>query len=170
MEFRKAKGKDLPFIMEIIKESQAYFKKEGIDQWQNNYPNIDTVKRDIDKENAYVLLKDTTILAAVVVTFGREESYENIYQGSWKSSKEYAVIHRMAVSSQYKGLGLASIMIKHIEKICDDKKIFSIRVDTHRHNTSMKKLLEKNQFEFCGIIYLEDGAERIAFEKWGRKL
>ena len=29
----------------------------------------------------------------------------------------------------------------------------------------MQRLLEKSGFKYCGIIYLEDGNERIAFEK-----
>ena len=41
----------------------------------------------------------------------------------------------------------------------------SIKVDTHKDNISMQKLLRKNDFKYCGIIYLEDGSERIAFEK-----
>ena len=31
--------------------------------------------------------------------------------------------------------------------------------------TEMQRMQAKNGFEYCGIIYLEDGAERIAFEK-----
>ena len=41
----------------------------------------------------------------------------------------------------------------------------SIKIDTHKDNISMQKLLEKNDFKYCGIIYLEDGSQRIAFEK-----
>jgi hypothetical protein len=29
--------------MKIIKQAQNYFKEEGIDQWQNNYPDRDTI-------------------------------------------------------------------------------------------------------------------------------
>ena len=41
----------------------------------------------------------------------------------------------------------------------------SIKVDTHEQNLSMQKLLRKNNFEHCGIIYLQDNSKRIAFEK-----
>lgn len=40
-----------------------------------------------------------------------------------------------------------------------------IKVDTHEENISMQKLLKKNNFKYCGIIYLEDKSKRIAFEK-----
>jgi predicted GNAT family N-acyltransferase len=29
----------------------------------------------------------------------------------------------------------------------------------------MQKFLQNNGFKYCGIIYLEDGNERLAFEK-----
>ena len=38
-------------------------------------------------------------------------------------------------------------------------------IDTHEDNQSMQKLLAKNQFSYCGIIYLSDGSKRLAFEK-----
>ncbi|HBN29292.1 MAG TPA: GNAT family N-acetyltransferase, partial [Clostridiaceae bacterium] len=45
------------------------------------------------------------------------------------------------------------------------KGVHSIKIDTHRENKSMQRLLKKNGFEYCGIIYLKDKSERIAFEK-----
>ena len=47
MEFRKSTKNDVPKIMNIVKQAQNYFKEQGIDQWQNNYPNIDTINSDI---------------------------------------------------------------------------------------------------------------------------
>ena len=39
--------------MKIIREAQLYFKEQGIDQWQNNYPNEDVIKNDIKNNNSY---------------------------------------------------------------------------------------------------------------------
>lgn len=41
----------------------------------------------------------------------------------------------------------------------------SLRCDTHRGNTVMRHTLEKNGYVLCGVIYLRDGAERVAYEK-----
>jgi hypothetical protein len=41
----------------------------------------------------------------------------------------------------------------------------NIRIDTHRDNVPMLSLLDKSGFERCGIIYLKNGDERIAFQK-----
>lgn len=109
MEFRKAVKADVLEIMEIIKDAQDYLKEQRIDQWQNGYPNIETIIKDIEYGNGYVLVKDSNIVGYVVAVFGEEKSYEFIYERKWLSSQPYVVIHRLAIDSKYKGLGLASI-------------------------------------------------------------
>lgn len=165
MEFRRTVESDIPSIMTIIKQAQAYFKEQEIDQWQNGYPNPEVIMNDIVNNYAYVLLKDDSIVGTVAVSFDGDENYESIFNGEWISHKEYAVIHRLAVDTDYKGLGLSSIILKRIEEMCLNKDIHSIKVDTHRDNASMHKLLKKNGFQYCGIIYLTNNCERIAFEK-----
>jgi len=165
MKFRIAVEADINYIMSIIKQAQVYFKENGINQWQNNYPNFETIENDISNKKGYVLLKDNSIVGTSAVAFDREKTYEAIYKGQWISNNEYAVVHRIAVDSNYKGLGLASVIIKNIEEICLNKGVHSIKIDTHEENVSMQKLLHKNEFQYCGIIYLEDKSKRIAYEK-----
>lgn len=165
MEFRKSVKADVNDIMKIIKQAQDYFNKQGINQWQDNYPNVETILNDIANKNSYVLLKDNNIVATAAVSFDGEKTYDSIYEGKWISNNEYAVIHRIAVNNNYKGLGLSSQIIKNVEQLCLNKGVYSIKVDTHEENVSMQKLLKKNKFQYCGIIYLEDESKRIAFEK-----
>ncbi|ABR35203.1 GNAT family N-acetyltransferase [Clostridium beijerinckii] len=165
MEFRKAVETDIDDIMNIIKQAQAYFKEQGIDQWQNNYPNPETIRNDIANKHSYILLKDNNIVATAAVSFDGEKTYNSIYEGEWITNNEYAVIHRIAVDNTYKGLGLSSKIIKNVEELCLSKGVHSIKIDTHEENISMQRLLKKNKFQYRGVIYLEDGNKRIAFER-----
>ena len=165
MEFTKAVETDVDSVMNIIKQAQGYFKEQKINQWQDNYPNIEIIKNDIINENGYILLRDNNVVGTVVITFDGEKNYEYISDGKWISNGEYAVIHRMAIDSNYKGIGLSSEIIKNIEAICFKRDVHSIKIDTHKENIPMQKLLSKNGFQYCGIIYLEDKSKRIAFEK-----
>lgn len=165
MEFRKSTKADIDDIMKIIKQAQEYFKQNGIDQWQNNYPNKEVIEKDIENEYGHVLLKDGKIVATVSISFDKEENYNEIYNGKWITNKEYATVHRVAVDNRYKGLGLSYEIFKKIEDLCIEKNIHSIKVDTHKDNISMQRMLEKSDFKYCGIIYVEDKSERIAFEK-----
>lgn len=165
MEFRKSVEADIDNIMNIIKQAQSYFKEKGIDQWQNNYPNSETIKNDIKLGNSYVLLNENKIVATAAISFDGEKTYDTIYNGEWLSNNKFAVVHRIAVDNSCKGRGVSSLIIKSAEKLCLEKDVHSIKIDTNKENMSMQKLLRKNEFKYCGIIYLEDKNERIAFEK-----
>lgn len=165
MIFRKTTEKDISNVMKIIKEAQEYFKQEGIDQWQDGYPNSDTIYGDIKNNSSYVLENEDEIMATAMVSFDEDKTYNKIYDGEWLSNKEYAVIHRIAVSEKAKGKGIAVNIITEVENLCKENGINSIKIDTHKDNISMQRLLEKVGFEYCGIILLEDNSERIAFEK-----
>lgn len=165
MEFRKTVKSDVTDVMKIIKQAQEYFKVQGIDQWQNNYPNEEVIIKDIENDESYVLIKDNEIVATTVISFNREKTYEAIFDGQWITDGEYAAIHRIAVADKFKGLGFSGKMINYAEKMCKDRNIKSIKADTHRDNLSMQALLGKNNFKYCGVIFLENGAERVAFEK-----
>ena len=165
MELRRTGFEDIDTVLLIIGQAKNYLREHGINQWQNEYPNKDTIVDDVQKGHGYVLLKDDIITGTVAVTFDGEKTYNRIDEGEWVSDKEYATIHRIAVDEQCKGSGLASVIIGYVVKMCHSRDVRSIRVDTHRKNRSMQRMLLKNGFQYCGIIYLEDHSERIAFEK-----
>lgn len=165
MRLRKSRENDLKYIIEIINEAKEFLKESKIDQWQQGYPNEEVILKDIENQHSYVLEDDNKIIGTVALSFDGEETYDLIYDGKWISNNEYAVIHRIAASKKCNIKGIGTEIIKNIEKICIDKGIENIKIDTHEKNLVMQKLLEKNNFKYCGVIYLEDKAKRVAFEK-----
>ena len=71
----------------------------------------------------------------------------------------------MAISVSARGSGLSGKIIGYATEIAKEKGRKSLRIDTHRGNVVMRRMLEKNGFVYCGIIYLESGDERVAYEK-----
>jgi GNAT superfamily N-acetyltransferase len=165
MELRKSTLNDHPKIMEIIRQAQAYMKENNLDQWQDGYPDEDIIRKDMEKGCSYVLVHKGILAGTAAVIFDGEKTYEKIYDGEWLTTGDYAVVHRVAVSSVYRNTGAAMIMMKHIEELCIRRGIHSIKIDTHEDNKPMRKFLSKYGFQYCGIIYLEDGCKRLAFEK-----
>lgn len=163
--FRQAKIADVDNIMTIINKAQQKFKMNNIDQWQNNYPNKEVIKDDIKNENSYVLIVDDKLVGTVYFSFEKEATYEKIYTGNWLSNKAYGVIHRLAVDVDYQNRGFAAMILENIYQLCLNNSVYSIKVDTHQDNIAMQKLLLKQGFIKCGIIYLKDGAKRLAYEK-----
>ncbi len=165
MVFRQGTIDDIVDIYDIIRGAKKFLKSKGIDQWQNNYPNESTVMTDVSEGVNYVCYDKDKLVGTIVVIFGGEPTYDKIYDGEWLTEGDYATIHRMALDEKVRGLGIAAKLISFGETLCIQKNIRSIRVDTHRDNAPMQKMLSKNGFTYCGIIYLTSGDERLAFEK-----
>lgn len=165
MEFRKAIYQDIENIMQIIEHGQEYLKNQGVNQWQNNYPNREVIAKDIEQGYSYLVEMDSTIIATVAISFDGEITYDKIFQGEWLSNDEYCVIHRMAIHKSRRGTGISSYLMSSIEDLCKERNINSIKVDTHRKNEPMQTYLKKNVFKYCGVIYLQSGEERLAYEK-----
>ena len=168
MIFRNTTEKDCGQVIALYQQAQSYFKEAGIDQWQNGYPNHETLAEDMASAESYVLVDESTdtVLGTCFISFAGEPDYDVIYEGNWQKQEPYGVVHRVAVTSERKGQGLAGHMISCAAQMCRERGIDSMRMDTHRDNLSMQRMLIKNGFVYRGIIYLgRDGAERVAFEK-----
>ena len=70
-------------------------------------------------------------------------------------------MHRIAASGVVRGAG--SFCVNWAFSRCGN-----LRIDTHRDNLVMQNMLKKNGFTYCGIIHLENGDERLAFQKTAR--
>lgn len=165
MEFRRARESDLEGIMKIIRDAKKSLKAANIDQWQNGYPDADTIREDIGKGQSYILTDGEKIIATAAVTFLEEKDYKGIYEGRWGGSETYAVIHRLAILTEMKGKGLADLFLEQIEAFVREQQYPCIRTDTHEDNVRMQRLLVRNGFHFRGLIYIGGADKRRAFEK-----
>ncbi len=159
MLIRKTEEKDLQIISEIYENAKRFMRESGNpNQWSDGKPNADTAREDMQNGVGYVAEENGEILAVFMFAVGDDPTYAKIYDGAWKNDLPYAVIHRIAVSKQ--GKGIIDFCINECFKICPNLKI-----DTHRDNIPMQKALSKRGFEYCGIIHLENGDERLAYQK-----
>ena len=159
MYIRKSTIHDIDKILEIYSDAREFMRVSGNpNQWRDDYPLKSLVLQDIDESSSYVCIKDGLILGTFYYKEGEDPTYNEIYEGQWINNDPYGVVHRIAVAKGSKGVGSFCL------NWCYDN-LQNIRIDTHRDNIPMQKLLTKNGFKQCGIIYVKDGSERIAFQK-----
>lgn len=153
--------------MDIFGEAKADLKSRGVDQWQNGYPDRSAAEADIKAGVSYVSERGGKIAATAAISFEKENCYEHLTGGRWliPCERKYAVIHRIAASAGAKRKGAASELLDHAVSLCRKAGAESIKIDTHRDNKVMQRWLEKHGFIYCGCVKLDDGGERIAFEK-----
>ena len=82
MILRPTKIEDISRVIDIINQAKTYFKNNDIDQWQDGYPNEETIEKDIENNEAYVLEEDGVILGTCMVTIHGEPAYNRI-EGKW---------------------------------------------------------------------------------------
>ncbi|MFD2528690.1 GNAT family N-acetyltransferase [Polaribacter marinaquae] len=168
MKIRLSKIEDIPEIAIIIDDAKAYLKSQKIDQWQNGYPNAAQVENDIKNNESYVVVNDENkIMATSMFTLRKEPTYKDVIDGEWMVSEneKYGVIHRMAIKKEFRKFGLATFMFHEFHLQLLEKKVRSLKIDTHEDNLSMQSLLKKLGYKYCGIIYTNYNAKRLAFEK-----
>ena len=154
---RKAEMPDLDRIMEIYGHAREQMRASGNpNQWGYTYPEEDLIREDIKEAYCHVIC-DEAIHGVFVVTDGPDETYKVIENGKWLNNEPYVVIHRIAGDGQVHGILKSAI--DHCRNLSSN-----IRIDTHEDNAKMRHLIEKNGFIRCGIIYVRDHSQRIAYQ------
>lgn len=161
--FRKAEQRDADQIWDILHQAIQRRKQDGSKQWQDGYPNPDVIQKDIEKNVGFVLTHGEKIIGYSAVIINDEPAYAGI-QGEWLTNKDFVVVHRVAISENYLGKGLAAQILKHVEQYAIDNSINSIKVDTNFDNPAMISIFEKSGYVYCGEVYFR-GSARRAYEK-----
>lgn len=155
-EIRPAMRADLDELETLYAEARRFMAENGNPtQWKNGYPWRDMLEEDIYLGKLYVVLKEDDICGVFVFVIGEDPTYAYIEDGTWVSDASYGTIHRIASRSS----GVFAAALEFCRGKCSH-----IRVDTHADNKPMQHLAEKHGFSRRGIIYVEDGTPRIAYE------
>lgn len=159
LEITCAENSDLPRILEIYAYARDFMKNTANPtQWGDHFPPEKLLVDDIAAGQLYVVRKEQVIHGVFAFIVGEDPTYMHIEQGTWRSDSAYGTIHRLAGDGQVRGIFPAVV------EFCS-RKMPHLRVDTHENNRVMQHLIEKNGFVPCGIIHLEDGSPRLAYER-----
>ena len=164
---RRAQNSDVDKIVQILQDAITFLKKNGSTQWQSGYPNRETVEEDIEKQVAWVLTVDNEVAGYAAVVIGREPTYADI-EGKWENNVDtYATIHRIAVSSKFRGMHLSQFFLSNIISLTYAQGIHNFRIDTSRKNKIVQHIAVSHNFIERGIIQVTEDpvdSSRIAYE------
>ncbi|MFN5415687.1 MAG: GNAT family N-acetyltransferase [Flavobacteriia bacterium] len=161
--FRLALESEIPQIWSILQQAIERRKIDGSNQWQNGYPNPESIRQDITKNVGYVLTEGEQVIAYGAVLINDEPAYADII-GKWLTNDDFVVVHRVAIAETHLGKGLIQKMFSYIEDFARENKIYSIKVDTNFDNQAMLRIMEKLEYSYCGEVSM-GGSPRKAFEK-----
>lgn len=155
---RPATPADLPAILEVYQAARSFMAANGNPtQWGTTYPAPIVLEEDIRLCRLYVDQVDGRVCGVFMFAMGDDPTYTYIEEGNWISSSPYGVIHRVASDGTTRGV------LRRCLDFCRGQ-CPHLRIDTHADNRIMQSLLTSEGFVRCGIIYVEDGTPRIAYE------
>ena len=185
LDIRPAKEEDLPAILDILDAARGIMRASGNPlQWADGYPSAAAIRSDIAKGGGMLMTasvgeqaggcgKQAGGCGKQVGGCGErpvgyfaflpspEPTYARIDGGTWLDDRlPYHVIHRIASYPEVHGV--FDTMLRWA-----GEREGNLRIDTHRDNRIMQHLLGKHGFQFCGIIYLASGDERLAYQRLG---
>jgi len=158
LQVRKTTIEDITEVMQIYADGREIMCESGNkEQWQGNYPPQIMVEDDIKKGLSYVCESENGLVAVFFFSTEPDPTYAKI-EGAWLNDEKYGVIHRIARKKNANAKGVGAFCLKW----CFEQ-ISNIRIDTHEANAPMRILLQNLGFSYCGIIWLDNGEERMAF-------
>lgn len=159
---RPSVADDLPALLHLADEARQIMRCSGnMRQWVGGYPSAEVFQADIARGVSYLVELDGRPVATFAFIPSPEPTYADIFGGAWiDAASPYYVVHRIASLPHCHGImaALLDYCFAHTD---------NVRIDTHRDNTIMQHLLSKHGFTYCGIIYLANGDERLAYQRIG---
>ena len=164
-----AEKEDVDRVMEIVAYARKSLRALNVDQWQGDYPDRATFEGDIERGELYKLMHGEDLAGFFMLSDREEPTYADITDGKWSSDAPYCVMHRSAIAEEYRGSGMSGYLIKCVEELTRSHGRRHVRIDTHRNNKPMQKLLRSSGYRYRGNILItgEPGHDphRQAFEK-----
>lgn len=160
LQIESACAEDLAGIMAVLDAAKGIMRSDGnLHQWAGAYPSESLILDDISNGYGKVVLLGKRVVGYFAFIPSPEPTYAKIYEGGWlDDSSPYHVLHRIGSLPDVHGVFDA------ILKWCFGLEN-NIRIDTHRDNRIMQHNILKQGFSYCGIIYLESGDPRLAYQK-----
>lgn len=157
---RKSTLADLPIILSLRDQAREIMRSYGnVYQWPDGYPRDDMFLKDIELGGSHVMLDEEGIIVGTFALLPSPEvTYNVIYDGQWLDDGPYYVIHRIASTPD--SHGILDALLDYCES-----QVANIRIDTHEANFIMREGLKRHGYQYCGIIHLLNGDERLACQK-----
>lgn len=158
MNIRKTIDTDIPAVMDIYDSARAFMRAHGnAMQWPEGTPSRAQLELDIAADGSFVCEVDGRIVATFAFLPGPDATYAQIEGEGWHGEGEYYVLHRVASNGSVHGVTAA--MFAFVKA-----RARMLRIDTHEHNLPMQGAIVKAGFLRAGIIHLENGDPRVAFD------
>ena len=164
MIIRKANKTDLKNIMKMYKSCVTGMVENGIDQWDETYPNDEIISEDLNVGTYYIAEIDRTIIGGVNIDNNQDDTYLAL---DWEDkSDSFLVVHRLGVKQGFWNKKIGKHLMLFTEKLVLERGLKSIRLDTYSGNPKAMEFYRRLGYKELGTIDLKPNKDKYhCFEK-----
>jgi len=139
MNIRLANLTDVPAIMHLIAGVVPDMNAAGNFQWDSTYPNPAVFEKDIALNQLWLADIDGDIAGVAAITTDQEPEYAAL---GWDINEPAIVTHRLAVSVNHQGKGIAAALLQQADEVARSRGISKLRIDTNTQNRPLKSFFQ----------------------------
>jgi len=138
--------------------------ENGINQWDDTYPNTEIISEDLNVGTYYVAEIDGTIIGGVNIDQNQDNTYLTL---DWEDkSDSFLVVHRLGVKEEFWNKKIGKYLMLFTENLVIEKGLKSIRLDTYSGNLKAMEFYRRIGYSELGTIDLKPDKEKYyCFEK-----
>lgn len=148
---RTAKLSDLRDLLGIARACAHKLQLQGIDQWNELYPNETTFKKDLGRGELHVLEIAGELIGGLVLSRVMDPEYRSIEWLVPNGNSGY--VHRLCVHPLHWGRGHARSLMDHAEALAKEEGFRSVRLDTFSQNRRNQEFYRQRGYQRLGDIY-----------------
>jgi len=154
----------------VLTEACAvHMQQQGIEQWNEYYPSLAILTKDLMAGDAYVYIQDGRLVGTVMFSQDKDPLYNPIQWSTPDAAAYY--VHRLAVHPDYQGQGIAKALMDFVEGKIQQSGGSAVRLDTFSQNPRNNKFYKARGYTQLGDIYFANKSPYPfhCFEKVFRK-
>ena len=153
---------EIDAIIALTKRCGKHMRENGIDQWDENYPDYASIENDLKTDTLFAYREGETILGIVVLNETQDEEYGEI---DWLTADHarHLVVHRLAVDPVHQGKGIARKIMDFAEDFARKQDYDSVRLDTFSQNPRNQRFYLNRGYTDLGAVYLKYKKEHPYF-------
>jgi len=149
-------------VLSIIEKATAVMQRQGVDQWDDIYPNIEIISQDLQAATGFGYFESSSLAGYIVINEISSPEYDQI---KWmQNDKPFLVIHRLCVDPDFQNRGIGKNLIGFAEHLANIKNYDSIRLDAFSKNPISLKLYDQLGYRRVGAVEFRKGTF-VCFEK-----
>jgi GNAT superfamily N-acetyltransferase len=159
LTIRVATDTDVDGIMALVHDCIVRMREQGIEQWDEIYPDRATILADIEAAALHVASMGDDPLAAVFTVDEHQDPRWAV--AAWTiTDTPIAVVHRLMVRPAHQGKGLARRLMEIAEGLARARGYAAVRLDCFSENPQALRLYQTLGYHDAGPAQLRKGTFR----------